>query len=130
MVQRDPAIHMINYFGDAIPVLSNGMANLVDVFGFKRWSKVLEAIISSKAECIALIWCIVVDNYLNEDDSTCLNLKVENHSQHLALQSGQLVLEDSDQQLELELELWSNVRRAGQQRNHVNFVLQIVRVQR
>ena len=82
---------MVSWLGDSIPVLSCRVVNLV----ISTWLKsmlVMEAIVTSKAECIALIWCILctlVGTKFGESRCrTIMLLKVE------VWRSGRLVMED------------------------------------
>jgi hypothetical protein len=59
VLQREPAFQVIRYLGDAVPVLPNGMAKQLVVPGNEKWTLVLGASIRSKAECVALVWCVV-----------------------------------------------------------------------
>jgi hypothetical protein len=58
VLQREPALQVISYLGDAVPVLPNGMANQLVVPEKQRSTLVLTASIRSKAECVALVWCV------------------------------------------------------------------------
>jgi hypothetical protein len=63
VLQREPGSQLITYLDDAIPLLPNGMANDLVLPGSMEWALVLEASISSKAECIALVWCLMTNSH-------------------------------------------------------------------
>jgi hypothetical protein len=63
VLQREPGSQVITYLDDAIPLLPNGMANDLVLPRSGRWALVLEASISSKAECIALVWCFMTNSH-------------------------------------------------------------------
>jgi hypothetical protein len=63
MLQREPGSQLITYLDDALPLLPNGMANDLVLPESGEWALVLEASISSKAECIALVWCLMTNSH-------------------------------------------------------------------
>jgi hypothetical protein len=63
MLQREPALQVIRYSGNAVPLLPNGISNHLVVLVKREWTLVLEASIESKAECIALVYCVVTNNH-------------------------------------------------------------------
>jgi hypothetical protein len=93
VLQREPALQVISYLGDAVPVLPNGMANqlLVPVKNRlkQRSTLVLTASIRSKAECVALVWCVVID-FEEKNCGSSFHMKVE------VWRAGRLVLESSE----------------------------------
>jgi hypothetical protein len=86
VLQREPAFQVIRYLGDAVPVLPNGMAKQLVVTGNEKWTLVLGASIRSKAECVALVWCLVI-NFQESVYALWIDLKVE------VWRAGRLVLE-------------------------------------
>jgi hypothetical protein len=63
VLQREPGSQLITYLDDAIPLLRNGMASDLVLSRSGEWALVLEASISSKAECIALVWCFMTNSH-------------------------------------------------------------------
>ena len=82
---------MISWLGDAIRVLSCCAVNEV-IVSQDLYTLVMEAIVTSKAECIALIWCIlctpVGTKFGESGHRTRMSQKVE------VRRSGRLVMED------------------------------------
>jgi hypothetical protein len=62
MLQREPALQVIRYSGNAVPLLPNGISNQLVVLERLGWTLVLEASIESKAECIAVVCCVATTN--------------------------------------------------------------------
>jgi hypothetical protein len=62
MLQREPALQVIRYSGNAVPLLPNGIFNQLVVLERLGWTLVLEASIESKAECIAVVCCVATTN--------------------------------------------------------------------
>ena len=82
---------MVSWLGDLIPVLSCRAIN--EVIGL-QWKSILvmEAMVTSKAECIALIWCILCTpggtKFWESGHRTRMSLKVE------VRRSGRFVMKD------------------------------------
>jgi hypothetical protein len=87
VLQREPGSQVITYLDDAIPLLPNGMANDLVLPRSGRWALVLEASISSKAECIALVWCLMTNSH--DMDFNYIEMKVE------VWRGGRLTMESS-----------------------------------
>jgi hypothetical protein len=88
MLQREPAQQVIRHLGHAIPLLPNGVSNPLLLLGKVEWALVVEASIESKAECIALVWCMATNvqkGYLDRS----IDVKVE------VWRGGRLVVESS-----------------------------------
>jgi hypothetical protein len=89
VLQREPALQVISYLGDAVPVLPNGMANQLAVPVKQRSTLVLRASVRSKAECVALVWCVVIV-FQEKNSGLWIVMKVE------VWRAGRLVLECSE----------------------------------
>jgi hypothetical protein len=89
VLQREPALQVISYFGDTVPVLPNGLANHLVVPRNEKWTLVLTASIRSKAECVALVWCAAT-NFQENGSGLWFDMKVE------VWRAGRLVLESSE----------------------------------
>jgi hypothetical protein len=87
MLQREPGSQLITYLDDALPLLPNGMANDLVLPRSEEWALVLEASISSKAECIALVWCLLTSSH--DMDFVYIETKVE------VWRGGRLVIEST-----------------------------------
>jgi hypothetical protein len=87
VLQREPGSQVITYLDDAIPLLPNGMANDLVLPRSEEWALVLEASISSKAECIALVWCLLTSSH--DMDFVYIETKVE------VWRGGRLVIEST-----------------------------------
>jgi hypothetical protein len=63
VLQREPALQVIRYSGQAIPLLPNGISNPLLLLRSFKWALVVEASIESKAECIALVCCVATNGH-------------------------------------------------------------------
>jgi hypothetical protein len=89
VLQREPALQVVSCLGDAVPVLPNGMANQLAVPVKQRSTLVLRASIRSKAECVALVWCVAT-SFPKRGSDFFNQLMVE------VWRAGRLVLECSE----------------------------------
>ncbi|KAG0586578.1 hypothetical protein KC19_2G101200 [Ceratodon purpureus] len=73
-LEGDPAVQVISCLGNAIPLLSNGLANKVMVPSEFKGTLVLEATVLQETKCIAIIWCLLGKQVLGWN---YLSMKVE-----------------------------------------------------
>lgn len=73
MLQRKPALQLISYYDDSIGYFPNGMAR---TFVNREWTfeVLISATIATKAECIALLVCVIAhDQGWASDQVDCAN---------------------------------------------------------